>query len=120
MDTVPVYGRVTYGGGDWPKPGKITFAAVKATGAQGLHPGSADFGTDGRFSVVKSSQSEGLAPGEYTVTVECWETPPSMDNPGGEKSYVPVKYQNGRTSDLKLVIEPDKRKVEFNANVPKE
>lgn len=119
LDTVSVTGRVTYGGGDWPTSGILDFRAVKAAEGKTLHPGSAQFGPDGRFT-AKSARSEGLVPGEYTVTVECWQEPPSMDNPNSGKSYVPQKYRNPKTSGLTLVIKADQSSAEFNADIPKE
>jgi len=118
LDTVSVSGRVTYGGGDWPKPGVVYFTAVKAGAGSTLHPGSGQFGTDGRFT-VKSANTEGLAPGEYTVKVECWEQEPSMDNPSAAKSYVPDKFRNAKTSGLTLTIKPGDSSVKFEKDIPK-
>jgi hypothetical protein len=118
LDTVSVSGRITYGGGDWPKPGTIDFTPVKAASGQTLHPGYGKFGTDGRYTVT-SSTSKGLVPGTYGVRIECYEVEPSMDKPGQEKSYVPDKYRNPKTSGLQLVIAPGDRSKEFNQDIPK-
>lgn len=123
LETVPVSGRVTYGGGDWPTEGTLDFRPLASAPGKTLHPGSARFGKDGRYTVV-SQQTPGLAPGEYAVTVECWETPPTMSSmespkPPPEKSYVPDKFRNPRTSDLKLKIEPGERSKKFDFDVPK-
>jgi hypothetical protein len=118
LDTVTVTGRVTYGGGDWPKPGNIDFTPKEAAKGN-LHPGSGSFGTDGRFS-VKSGQASGLVPGTYGVRIECWETPPSMENPSAAKSYVPEKYRNAATSGLTLEIKAGESSKEFTADIPKQ
>lgn len=123
LETVSVSGRVTYGGGDWPKEGRLDFRPVGTSPGKTLHPGSAQFGPDGRYKVV-SQQTSGLAPGEYVVTVECWETPPSMgdaQNPKGSpgKSYVPEKYRDPKTSPIKIKIEPTDRSKTFDFDVPK-
>jgi hypothetical protein len=118
LDTVTVTGRVTYGGGDWPKPGTIDFTPKEAAKGN-LHPGTAQFGTDGHFT-VKSGQASGLVPGTYAIRIDCWETPPSMENPSAGKSYVPEKYRNAATSGLTLEIKPGDSKKEFTADIPKQ
>ena len=118
LETVPVTGRITYGGGDWPKPGTIDFTPVKAAEGRKLHPGYGKFDTGGSFS-VKTADKKGLVPGTYAIRVECYEVEPSMDKPGQEKSYVPDKYRNPKTSGLELVIEPGDRSKEFNQDIPK-
>ncbi|MCS7303908.1 MAG: hypothetical protein NZ602_02210 [Thermoguttaceae bacterium] len=123
LETVPVSGRVTYGGGQWPKEGRLDFRPIAAPPGKTLHPASAQFGPDGRFTVV-SQQTPGLAPGEYAVTVECWQEMPSMgdlQNPRGSpgKSYVPEKYRDPKTTPIKLKIEPTDRSKTLEFDVPK-
>lgn len=123
LETVPVSGRVTYGGGQWPKEGRLDFRPVAAPAGKTLHPGSASFGTDGSFKVV-SQQTPGLAPGEYVVTVECWEEMPTMgdaQNPRGSpgKSYVPDPYRDPKTTPIRLKIEPSDRSKTLEFDVPK-
>lgn len=119
LETVPVSGRITFGGGDWPTEGRINFQPVSAPQGKTLHPGSATFGKDGKYTVM-TGQTPGLAPGEYTATIECWETPPSMDNPSAAKSYAPARYSNPSQSGLKLKIEPTDRSKDFSFDVPKQ
>jgi len=123
LETVPVSGRVTYGGGAWPKEGRLDFRPIAAPPGKTLHPASAQFGPDGRFTVV-TGQTSGLAPGEYVVTVECWEEMPTMgdaQNPRGSpgKSYVPDKYRDPKQSPIKLKIEPTDRSKTLEFDVPK-
>ena len=119
LEKTSVSGRITYGGGDWPKAGKVNFVPTKVAPGYTRHPGTGDFGTDGRFTVESSAGSPGLVPGEYRVRVECWETYPSMDKPNSGKSYVPQECQQGKAEGMTLVIEPGQSKAEFNFDVPK-
>ncbi len=121
---VPVSGRITLDGGPWPKPGKITFLPVADTG-ENLRPASADFAPDGGFTVSSFDGAEGLYPGEYQVSVECWESEPGMmkadeakkaaaskkaaGGPTSGKSLVPQKYQSTATSEFKLKVEVGKK-----------
>lgn len=99
---VPVHGKVTLGGGPWPKPGVVRF--VRVTSEQDASdPGiTAKFGTDGRFT-LEPPDADGLAPGTYRVAVECWEREP-VYGPG--KAYVPESYLDPKTSGWEVTIEP--------------
>jgi hypothetical protein len=101
--TVPVRGRVTLGGGTWPKPGVVVFAPSKPAEGFPSKGGIAHFNTDGAF-VVKTDEYEGLMPGEYRVGVICWEKPPQDGVPG--KSYISPKFSQPALSGLTLMIEP--------------
>jgi len=109
---VPVRGKVTYGGGPWPKPGTITF-----TGGQ--RPASAEFDAEGNFTVMSFDKQKGLTAGKYKVAIECWDVPPSMDKPGAEKSFVPQKFRNPSTSGLEIVVEPGKPITDLKFEIPK-
>jgi hypothetical protein len=101
-EMVPVSGRVTLAGGAWPKPGVITFAPLKPAEGFPGRPGVAHFDTDGHF-VAKTGQYEGLIPGEYRISVSCWEVVPTGSNDG--KGYLPMRFSNPTTSGLTLIIE---------------
>jgi len=113
---VPVSGKITLDGGSWPRPGKITFVPKGGEGNQ-IRPASADFDTSGNFTVSSYDGAKGLYPGEYWISVECWEELPGMANPdaakqvgkslkpGAGKSAVPKMYQNHETSKLALKVE---------------
>jgi len=111
-DLVPVRGRVTYGGGPWPKPGTLVFTNSE-------RPGQAEFNTDGSFQAGAFKKGDGLKPGKYKVGVQCWEVPPSIERPGAEKSYVPSKYMNAGTSGLEITVEPGKPITDLKFEVPK-
>jgi len=116
---VPVQGRITYGGSDWPRGGRLYFVAEPTAGAL-TKPGLADFDIDGHFVVTTFQPGDGLLPGEYRVNVECWEVPPSMDSVQRPKSYLPEQFRSGATSGFKILVAADARgPIELNLDVPK-
>lgn len=119
---VPVKGKVTYGGGAWPKPGTLYFAVKEPAPDMPRKPGIAQFGVDGKFSVRTFTDGDGLVPGKYVVNIECWEVPPSMgETPGPGKSYVPQLYQSGSSSNFMVDVPLDaKSPVEVSFDVPKQ
>ncbi len=120
IKTVPVRGRLTYAGGEWPKGGMLTFASVEPAPGMTQHPGTAEFGTDGRFAASTFGDGDGLVPGKYVVNIECWEVPPSPDNPVAAKSYLPTKYQSGMHSGFTVDVPADHRgALEVTFDVPK-
>ena len=106
--TIPVSGRVTFDGKPPPAAGIVQFVAVEAAEGFPLRPGTGAFGTDGRYRAQTFDPGDGLMPGKYTLSVECWDVPPDMSgNPS--KSHVPKKYQTPKTSGLTLEITPNMR-----------
>lgn len=120
VEIVPVRGEVTFGGGEWPKPGVLYFAPVESRAGVPMRPGMARFGIDGRFSAATLSEGDGLFPGKYGIAVECWDIPPRMDCATRPKSCVPVRYQSAKTSGLEVTVEPGQREVELKLDVSKE
>lgn len=102
-EMIPVRGRVTLAGGEWPKPGYVDFAPIQVAPGLPLKPGSGRFDTDGAF-IVKSGEYEGLVPGTYRIGVVCWEKQPAHGNPG--KGYIPEKFSHPAKSGLTLEIKP--------------
>lgn len=117
--TVSVSGRVTYNGGSWPKPGVIHFLPEEPDPDYPSRPGSGQFDTDGQFTVSTYKPGDGLFPGTYSIAVECWLEPPSLEKSSAGRSAAPPKYQSGRTSDLKVTIEPDKPRRDLELNIPR-
>jgi hypothetical protein len=109
---VPVKGRVTYAGGDWPMTGAITFTPVASPGATPARPGGARFGPDGKFVVGSYKPDDGLMPGRYSVSVSCFD--PELLIPRAQAEYVPQDYEPDE-----LVIEKGQDAVELNFDVPK-
>jgi hypothetical protein len=111
---IPVTGKVTYGGGDWPKPGNINFNPVEpAEGFPRLN-GTAEFATDGSFTVKSSGDKMGLVPGKYMIALECWEEMRSMETNNPGKSYIPDGYQ---PEQVEISVGESKKEVTFD--VPK-
>lgn len=120
LETVPVRGAITFGGGEWPKPGVANFTPVEAAPGFPLRPAGGAFDVDGRLTVTSFSRGDGLVPGKYRVGIECWEVPPSMDRSQIPKSFLPAKYQSPVTSGLEVVVEPGARVVEVRFDIPKQ
>lgn len=108
--TVAVKGVVTLNGGPWPKPGTIQFAPAAPAPGFPLRPGAGTFQADGAFKVTSFTPGDGLVPGKYEVSVECWESEMQMSPTGGDplpgKSAVPDKFRSGKTSGWVLDVAP--------------
>jgi len=118
--TIPIRGRVTFEGGPPPAPGVLYFTSDDPAEGFPRRPASADFDVEGRFEVKSWDAGDGLVPGRYKVTVECWEVAPMMGE-GPPKSYVPEKYQSTATSDLEIEITRDdsSREIELDVREPR-
>jgi hypothetical protein len=117
-EIVPVEGTITYGGGPWPKPGVVYFTLDPTASGKSGHPVTGKFGVDGKLTVTTFGK-DGLVPGKYKLSVECWEVPPRMGSPTPPVSYVPERYQSAATSGLSLSVESGKRVVHVQLDVPK-
>ena len=115
---VKVRGKVTYGGGEWPNPGMLYFAPEKNADGFPLRPASAELAKDGSFEAFSFEPGDGLFPGRYLVTIECWKTPPTMKNPQ-TISAVPPKYQNPQTTDFIVEVGKDQSSIEIEFDIPK-
>jgi hypothetical protein len=114
--TIPVAGVVTFDGKAPPAAGNVLFLPTEAAEGYPMRPATAAFGTDGRFKAQTFDPGDGLMPGKYLVSIECWDTPPSMQgNPG--KSFVPRQYQVPQTSGFALEITPKSRAQEIQLNL---
>jgi len=103
VELVTVTGRVTLDGGPMPGEGKLYFTPVKAAGDAPLRPGTATFGTDGRYAARSFEDADGLIPGAYNVAVHCWKVAPNMEGVPTE-SYIPEKYMHATTSGLSIKV----------------
>jgi hypothetical protein len=102
---VPVHGKITLGGGAWPKPGVLYFTSIEPAPGFTRHPGTAKFEKDGTFVVSTVGVGDGLYPGKYGVAVECWEIPPSMDAKAPPRRGVAEsKFESARSSGLTLDV----------------
>jgi len=81
---IQVHGKVTFGGNPPPGPGSVYFASERP--AEGF-PARGGYGNfeqgDGRFVVGSVKPDDGLMPGTYRVTIECWKRPPGGDGTPG-------------------------------------
>jgi len=118
-ELVTVRGTVTYGGGEWPTEGMLYFTPDRPAAGMPTRPGRAKFGPDGSFSATSFEEGDGLVPGHYMVSVECWKVPPEMGSTRPPVSYVPDKYQGGQTSGVDLTIEPGASSAKLDFDVPK-
>lgn len=116
---VPVSGRISMDDSPLPTAGTVYFTPIEAFGGHPLRPASANFETDGNYSVSSFADAEGLFPGEYRVHVHCWEIPPTMDGPPA-RSYLPPKYDRPNTSGLALIVKEGSPAIEFNVDIQPE
>ena len=118
-EVVPVEGTITFGGGAWPKPGALYFTVDAPAAGMPGRPALAKFDTDGNVTVTTFHNGDGLIPGKYKMSVECWEVPPQMNAPTKAISYVPKRYQAANSSGLSVTVEPGQRVVKLNLDVSK-
>jgi hypothetical protein len=120
--TVPVSGKVTYGGGNWPAKGTIYFLANKAAPGFPLRPGQAEFQPDGSFTAQTFDGVAGLMPGTYSIRIDCWEVPPSMEG-RPSKSFLAASMADGVVKEQgapkELVIAPGDPPQTLILDVPK-
>jgi hypothetical protein len=117
-DRVPVSGRVTYDGGDWPVEGSITFSCLEPAAGYSRTAGVARFDRKGNYEVrSQSGKDQGIYPGLYRVHLECWQVPPTMQGPPA-KSYLPNDFLREDNDRLLVRIEPA-QPVIYNLDVPK-
>ena len=117
--TVKVTGQVTVDGQPPPGPGRLTFNVVEPASGFPNRPAMAKFDTDGKFAATTFDPGDGVLPGSYTISIECYETPPNMEGKP-EKSYIAAKYMNGETSGYELDVSPGSRPIEFNVELSSE
>ena len=109
--TVPVRGKVTFGGGPCPQSGNIRFAPLEVAEGLPRRPGRADFDTNGEYRVTSYQENDGLVPGKYRVLVECWKVPPADGKLG--VSYIEPSFQ-----PPELAVESQSDSVTFDIDIP--
>lgn len=89
---------------------------VSGTGLSGLpdRPGSATFGTNGKFVVSSYKSGDGLLPGKYTAKITCWVGTPNERIPSSyiDLDRVPQDYRP------ELVVEKGSGPMEIDYDVP--
>lgn len=109
---IPVKGKVTFGGGVWPKPATLDFATVTPAAGMPSKPASVVIDGDGTYQVK-------LIPGEYVVNVTCWEVEMQPDNPSTAKSYIPARFATGADRQKVNVPLDAKGPIELSWDIPK-
>ena len=112
-DTVKASGTVTFDGGKPPAGGMIFFAPITVAEGFPRRPGRATFDTDGTFTVTSFSDGDGLVPGTYRVSVECWQTPPDAAGTPG------ISYVADDFSPENVSIPVDEGRQTIDLDVPK-
>jgi hypothetical protein len=118
-EVVPVEGKVTYGGGIWPRAGMLYFTPVEPAVGFPNRPAWAEFAADGSFRATSFKPGDGLVPGRYQVAVECWDAPPAMGSKTPARSCVLPKYRSPTTSGFEVSVSPGQKKVALEWDVPK-
>jgi hypothetical protein len=109
---IPVKGKVTFGGGAWPKPATLDFAPVAPAAGMPNRPATVVIEGDGTYEVK-------LIPGQYVVNVSCNEVEPLPDNPSTAKSYIPDRFRIGEDQQKVDVPLDAKGPVELSWDIPK-
>jgi hypothetical protein len=112
---VPVSGKITLNGGPLPAEGQgnVTFVPVQAGGntATGMIDSSGNY----RMSTYETG--DGVAPGEYKVTI-LWATQAGGDEKTGmlkpPSSLISDRYSNAETSGLTAKVDSSNRKFDFD------
>jgi hypothetical protein len=117
--TCRVSGKATFGGGAWPKAGTIYFTPTEVGEGGIKRPGTGAFDINGNYLASSWDKGDGLLPGKYNVSVECWLAPPSMDGPPA-RSCVPQRFGNASTSGITLTVAPGERSKTFDFDVPRD
>jgi hypothetical protein len=112
LTTVPVRGKITFGGGPPPAEGAVFFAPLEVEPGFPRRPGRARFGVDGTYAATSFEQGDGLVPGTYRVSVECWQTPPGMGGSAG------VSYVGASFDPPNLVVSEEQGPIEHDLEVP--
>jgi hypothetical protein len=117
-ERVPVSGRVTFGGGDWPNPGMIAFNCVKPADGFPSSNGMAQFDRQGNYVLGdQTGKVQGIFPGTYKIRIECWKIPPSMNGPSPQ-SCLPPEFARGNDERLTVQVPPGAPLI-YSFDVPK-
>jgi hypothetical protein len=112
--TIPVEGKITFGGGPCPAAGYIDFQPIEPAEGYPTRPGSAEFAEDGLYAVTSYEPGDGLVPGRYRVHIECWKELPDEASMSPGVSHVPADYVPDE-----LVVEPTARgRLVQNYDIP--
>lgn len=117
IPTVPVTGRVTFGGKPPPKDCSLVFLPAPAgtvdsmEGGTPQRTGGGACDPDGEFVAASLPRREGLVPGRYQVRIVCWGKATK------EGLFVDDLVPKG-FSPPELVVSADARSVRYDVDVP--
>lgn len=106
--TIPIAGFVTIDGKEPGETGTLYFTPTKAADGYPARPANGSFNAQGHYRVMSWTPDDGLVPGHYTVSVV-----PNDSN----KTAIPKKYVQSKTSGLEVDASVDQRKIEYNIEV---
>jgi hypothetical protein len=111
-ETVPVYGRVTFEGRDFPRICRIYFRPDET--ATLTRPAFVTAAPDGSYEVKAFQRSEGLLPATYQIQVTYFDLKPGA-NPDSQNGWIESRHDAGE-----LVVESGSGGIEHNIVVPKD
>lgn len=106
--TIPLTGVVTIDGKEPGENGTLFFTPTKSADGYPARPANGSFNAQGHYRIMSWTPDDGLVPGHYTVSV----VPADLN-----KTVIPKKYQQGKTSGLEVDAPVDQRKIEYNIEV---
>jgi hypothetical protein len=110
LETVPVYGKVSFAGRNAPDACRLYFQPIKSESIS--RPASTTADADGSYEAKAFRDSDGLMPGTYKVQVSYFDLKPGA-NPDLDTSYTESTYDAGE-----LVVDSDEGEIERNIEVP--
>lgn len=112
-DKIRVHGTITFDGQAPPAEGVVLFRPIKAAQGFPSRPGRANFTQeDGTLEATTIKPGDGLLPGTYSVSIECWRIRPKDDGTPG------VSYVRKGFSPPDLEIKPGADPIKLNLDVP--
>ncbi len=111
--TIQIKGKLTYDGGQWPAGGQLYLLPVQPAEGYPRRAAIAKYDVDGKFDSPTSwEEGDGVVPGKYRVSVECWKVKPTINGPP-PVSYVDARYVSAATSDIEVEITPESEGKDF-------
>src|SRR5207249_4878392 len=96
---VPVAGKVTIDGQPL-KTGSVTFKPDASRGNKSQHHPTSAIDEEGHYELSVPPEKKGAPPGWYQIVVTAYDNP----RPGRLKSLIDVKYQDEKTTPLKIEV----------------
>lgn len=94
----PVSGVVTV------KGSPVSFGTITFVPVGSGERASAQIGPAGRFDLGTYAPGDGAMPGEYSVMIAAFRSPPAMGHPDSGKPAIAIKYFDAATSGLTATV----------------